>query len=459
MDIFNLLPTPGDFLGSGLVDYVRQTLKAPPRDHRSRIDFDVDPASGFIPRSPPRPLQGAFSLWEAALTEAPHVITLGEDLSDAALDKRAAGELWRLKIRSWPVLEVSSLCELRECQRAHLVLSWLLHYYVHSIPNIEPTSSPVRIPAPISVPLVAVSKKLDTAPVLTFADCVLWNWEAINPSLPFSEDNARIQNNFSGTQDEENFYRSSLRTESIAAEMLRIFDEFQDLRDVTTIPARAKIARDLSKLRSIIDDVRESIVAMRGEVDPHVFYWDIRPWWVGNTHKTWIYDGISNTDNLMLDGPSAGQSSSMHALDVFLSIDHKKNGHDFMYRMRQYMPGKHRDYLKHIGSPQMSLRSLAQQAPGVRDNYDLAVSALKKLRDAHIRIATLYVVSMSKKSPTAASGCPVAAMMEKMDREEAQRRLAAMGGYGLAKGTGGNELSKLLKAGRDATGRALLTAR
>ena len=119
MDIFNLLPTPGDFLGSGLVDYVRQTLKAPPRDHRSRIDFDVDPASGFIPRSPPRPLQGAFSLWEAALTEAPDVITLGEDLSDGALDKRAAGELWRLKIRS--VSTTHPHCASATCSSQQLV--------------------------------------------------------------------------------------------------------------------------------------------------------------------------------------------------------------------------------------------------------------------------------------------------------------------------------------------------
>lgn len=51
----------------------------------------------------------------------------------------------------------------------------------------------------------------------------------------------RIQNLFSGTEDEEHFYKSSLRTEAIGAEMLRIFDEFQDLRDVTTMAARAKI--------------------------------------------------------------------------------------------------------------------------------------------------------------------------------------------------------------------------
>lgn len=65
----------------------------------------------------------------------------------------------------------------------------------------------------------------------------------------------------------------------------------------------------------------------------------------------------------------AGQSTSMHALDVFLGIDHKKAGHGFMNRMRQYMPGKHRDYLGHIASIPVSLRSLAQQAAGVSESY------------------------------------------------------------------------------------------
>jgi len=52
----------------------------------------------------------------------------------------------------------------------------------------------------------------------------------------------------------------------------------------------------------------------------------------------------------------------MHALDIFLDIDHKlkdrrspapsannkKADLGFMERMRLYMPGKHRDYLEHL---------------------------------------------------------------------------------------------------------------
>lgn len=54
---------------------------------------------------------------------------------------------------------------------------------------------------------------------------------------------------------------------------------------------------------------------MRGEVDPHVFYFLVRPWWVGNTKKTWVFEGVSsNTDKLLLDGPSAGVHFVVHLL-------------------------------------------------------------------------------------------------------------------------------------------------
>ena len=164
---------------------------------------------------------------------------------------------------------------------------------------------------------------------------------------------------------------------------------------------------------------------------------------------------------LDLSGPSAGQSSVMHALDLFLDIDHKlrqrrypapseankRADHGFMERMRRYMPGKHRDYLEYIADYSPHIRAVAQDTPAVKEAYNTAVMALKKLRDSHMRIACLYVVTMSR-STTPPVGCPMFAMAERMRREAAKS--------GPATGTGGNELSLLLKAGRDATARAVL---
>jgi indoleamine 2,3-dioxygenase len=120
-----------------------------------------------------------------------------------------------------------------------------------------------------------------------------------------------------------------------------------------------------------------------------------------------------------------------------------------MTRMRKYMPGKHQEFLLHLASHRRPIRELARCSPTLRQPYDSVVLALKRFRDFHMRIACLYVVSMSRSAAAMAdSGCPVGAMMETLQREEAIRKPV--------RGTGGNELSCLLKASRDATSRAVL---
>lgn len=152
-----------------------------------------------------------------------------------------------------------------------------------------------------------------------------------------------------------------------------------------------------------------------------------------------------------------------HALDVFLDVDHqlskaripaptehnKKADQSFMVRMRKYMPGKHQDFLRYLSSHRMPIRNLAKEIPELREPYDTVVRALKEFRDFHMRIACLYIVSMARSEAARAAGCPLAARMEKLQRENAAIRQPP-------RGTGGNELSCLLKATRDATKRTVI---
>lgn len=119
-----------------------------------------------------------------------------------------------------------------------------------------------------------------------------------------------------------------------------------------------------------------------------------------------------------------------------------------MTRMRKYMPAKHQEFLLNLASHPQSIREFARQSPALKQPYDSVVLALKRFRDQHMRIACLYVVSMSRSSAAMNTGCPVGAMMETLQREGAVRTPV--------RGTGGNELSCLLKASRDATCRTLL---
>jgi indoleamine 2,3-dioxygenase len=106
------------------------------------------------------------------------------------------------------------------------------------------------------------------------------------------------------------------------------------------------------------------------------------------------------------------------------------------------MPGLHRDYLVYLENSPRPLRELVKETPVLRDPYNSAVKALRKFRDAHIRIVCLYVVNASKIE------CPAMKAIARQQQTDDGRRPA--------RGTGGTELATLLKAGRDATKRAVL---
>ncbi|KAF8559743.1 Indoleamine 2,3-dioxygenase [Imleria badia] len=465
----DLLPSPFNLFNDAL--WVLQSLHASRRVSREvhpvPADFDVNlhTNTGFLPPQPLPKLQEPFDVWEDVLSQAPHVLKLGEDLLEDDARERTEGELWRQRIRSLPILTTETLHQDPQLlRRAHKVLAFLVHFYVHSIPP-DTIEGSILVPRSLVSPLMTVSHVLRIAPVLTFADTVLWNWELVDPKQPVTIENMRFgQELFSGSEAERNFYLGSARAELIGVQMLQIFNDYHNLPNVTDLTSISKINRLLARLTTVIQEIDASVQSMRQIVDPHIFYWEVRPWFKGSASgeaAAWIYEGVDDMSKLDLSGPSAGQSSVMHALDLFFDIDHKlrqrrspapsdankRADHGFMERMRRYMPGKHRDYLEYIAEYSRPLREVAQDTPAIREAYNTAVTTLKKLRDAHMRVACLYIVTMSR-STTPPVGCPMFAMAERMKREAARS--------GPVTGTGGNELSLLLKAGRDATARAVL---
>jgi indoleamine 2,3-dioxygenase len=343
-----------------------------------------------------------------------------------------------------------------------MVLAFLISFFVHSQPP-KTDSQPIHVPECLAVPIVDVSRILGIAPVLTFADTVLWNWSPKNPSLPLSADNVKFMHTFSGTETEQNFYTLSTKAEIKGVEMLRIIDSYAHLPDATDFASISKTTKDLSRLAIVVHELTDTLTDVKGEVDPYSFYWEVRPWYNGSDAKGpsapgWVYDGVPATESLDLSGPSAGQSTVVHALDVFLDVDHKlqqrrspapsagnkKADRSFMDRMRRYMPGPHQKFLADLSNLPVPLRALADDTPLLRESYNTVVLALKQFRDSHIRMATLYIVSMSKSSPPTSAG------------GESNQEPQGKGYDGPVRGTGGTSLSTLLKAGRDATARTML---
>ncbi|TRM59297.1 Indoleamine 2,3-dioxygenase [Schizophyllum amplum] len=426
----------------------RQPLSIP----RGPSDFGVDRKTGFIPSRPLPKLRGAFKLWEDALQAK-----LGRHMAE---DYRA-GE--RLTSSQWPVLDAMDLVNhVAGSQRAHYVLAYLIHYYVHSMPCKQlKKGTSITIPPSLAAPMMVVARHLRMAPVLTYADTILWNMEQINEDGPMTLDNLRTETLFSGTEDESAFYMSQVQCELLGAELLGVIADVASMhcsqaKDATSI---ALLSGALDRLTDGLEELDQIIKGIRPTCDPSVFYWRIRPWFVGSSEDhPWIFQGEDACIDLL--GPSGGQSSLMHAVDVFLDVDHelrftrspaasnanRRADTGFMKRMRRYMPGPHRDYLQYLEQTPIRVRELAEEVPMLKVPYDGAVAALKRLRDSHMRIAVLYVVSAARILPT---GCPLAMMVKAMEAK-------GPSDAGHSIGTGGSEVATLLKAGRDATRRAML---
>jgi indoleamine 2,3-dioxygenase len=363
-----------------------------------------------------------------------------------------------------PVLDIYKLnADIRQMQRAHMVLAFLAHFYAHSTP-VASRTGPVHIPRSLSIPLVKISKAMGIAPILTFADTVLWNCEPPDVSVPLSVYNVRPRVTFSGTEDERAFYVASARTELLCARIMQIIREYNQLDDLTSKEAINRSFHYLEQLEGITEELTEYLAHIRNEVDPHVFYTSIRPWFVGSDPKSgpehgWHYEGVA-PEGLDLDGPSTGQSTALQSLDVFLGVDQQmqdrtgdgqtrsKDGPGFMQRMRRYMPGKHRAFLENLVLGNRRIRDLAKQTPALHDRYNGLIKALTRLRDMHMRIATLYIVTMAKSHRQTGAQCPFSSMSRRNEPEEPSKKSV--------RGTGGNELAALLKAVRDATKRTLL---
>lgn len=385
--------------------------------------------------------------------------------------------------------------DVRFSRRAHVVLSFLSHFYIHSQPpstpiktqdedkenvhtglkswnpfnnffsnQASPTSTSTTslddlaesngefsrtLPSSLAVPWQALSKILGIPPVLTYATTVLWNYTLIDSTLPLSTSNVKMMTGFTNSKSEEHFYKTSLLMEIEGREVFGLMRNslFEAFNESKSLQEKVEgLDRNLKRLRTIIEELTKILHNVRSDCDPSEFYWGLRPWFRGADsgipEKGWIFKGVKEDQVSGKDfvsewtGPSAGQSTLIHSLDIFLDVDHtetkprtvkkevgeKKKGVQqdgtFMERMLLHMPREHRNFLKFLrnlslvsdqdgstspphsdssfnaGSfPNHPIRTLALKSKVLSSSYDDALMALKSLRDEHMRIATLYIIS------------------------------------------------------------------
>lgn len=371
-----------------------------------------------------------------------------------------------------------------------------MHFYINTLP---PTA-PLIIPRSIAVPLLEVSDYMVLPPLLTYSDDVLYNWKYQDPNdesaiMPTSK-NITVQTTFTQTPSEAHFYLTSAYIELRGAVALSLMSLIMDEVFVRDEVALRRIATYLRYLAQIIDELKDLLLAVRDGCEPEVFYNEIRPWFKGQDSmhggRRWTFEGIGEpgyehlkapSDN-MLHGPSAGQSSLIHAFDVFLGVDSHAHGpptlngsnkqkhqsssesnptgqsckgkakeESFLERMRAYMPRHHRAFLAHLAASPRPLRTLVSEEtangknPELLAGYNVAVSALRVFRDAHLRIVALYIVGPAHR---------IQATMSDDSSRNPESGWLASSSLPEEKGTGGTPAMTFLKGVRDRTAEAVL---
>ncbi|KAF9643769.1 Indoleamine 2,3-dioxygenase [Thelephora ganbajun] len=421
---FLALPRPDVTLGPlprGLTDTT--TLAA--------HDFDVDNRTGFMPPEPPLGrLPSEWETWEATLDSAlAKRLKLYNGPTTTGYD-RAESAAWRESVRKLPVLSIDKLNTSEVwLRRAHQVLAWIVQYYIHTHAEDD---RPV-IPRGITIPLLRVCQQLLLPPIITYSDNVLYNWALIRPRTPPPEqmgfeallfplsasstasapalDNLKCLMTFTGTRDEEEFYLSSARIEFRGVEALELMRETMDEAFVGDNTALRRITSYLQKLFAVIKDLAQLLAGIRQGCDPEFFYDQIRPWLKGQDSCPaaieWVFEGIDEDPTFIqpteLSGPSAGQSSLISALDIFLGVSHDKDptSEQWLRRMRMYMPRHHRNFLRHLENNPRPLKALVEanrDHPGLLDAFNASVESLKELRDTHVRIVAIYIAGPARRA-------------------------------------------------------------
>ena len=339
-------------------------------------------------------------------------------------------------------------------------------YYVHTQPeDVQP-----RIPRGITIPLLRVCHQLLLPPIITYSDNVLYNWALIRPQAPPPEqkgfdallfplsasssasapalDNLRCLTTFTGTRDEEEFYLSSARIEFRGVEALELMRETMDEAFVGDNTALRRITSYLRKLSVVIKDLAKLLADVRQGCDPEFFYNEIRPWLKGQdsspTGIKWAFEGTDEDPTFVqpteLSGPSAGQSSLISALDIFLGVSHGNNptSEQWLKRMRMYMPRHHRNFLRHLENNPRPLKALVEankNHPGLLDAFNASVESLKEFRDTHVKIVAIYIAGPARRAA------------ERLGR----------GGESVVKGTGGTDAMTFVKGTRNNTAASKLS--
>lgn len=333
---------------------------------------------------------------------------------------------------------VQDITILEECEVRNIysLCGILAHKYIWGNQD-DPKNT---IPQCLAKPWYDSANSLGIPPVLTHAAVDLWNWQLKDPSIGFYLDNLESINTLcegdEAQKSEQWFYLIMVAIEGECGELVELFEKVMtqfesDNHNLETIHVH------MTKIISILTRQKLLMSRMREQCKPELFYNVLRKYLWGSdkveggvrligVEKVEIENGEPQYLDMMIGygGGSAAQSSLIQAEDIFFGIKHPKD--EFLRRMRDYMPKKHRDYLEsmeeHMNMSQFLKHKLIRSSYDyelLMPMYNTCVELIADFRKIHKGVVAEYIIKFMPKDEngTGTGGTPLQSYLKEKVRE------------------------------------------
>jgi len=252
----------------------------------------------------------------------------------------------------------------------------------------------------IAVPLYEIATKIGISVSLTHASVDLWNWRKKRADDPISLENLEILRTMTGSTDEEWFYKIMIVIEGLAGKVVRMIECSDCYFDDQIGDYDQEVVQMLQTIRKTIDRSIETIRRMYEHCDPDFFFKRLRIYLSGSDNDN-LPDGMlldlrpikNSYHTIRYKGGSAAQSTLIQVYDLFFGIEHDGHSGDYLDLMKQYMPAKHREFLRNI-SIKPSIKDYVEMSnnPEVVQVFNECVRGLATFRQVHIGLVHRYIM-------------------------------------------------------------------
>lgn len=245
-----------------------------------------------------------------------------------------------------------------------------------------------KVPKQIAIPLNFISNHLGNKPLITNASICLYNWQVINPYLPFELNNIKSVFTLTDNKSETHFYHVLIMIEYYGHFIL---DEIISL--IITNPTKQDVFFSLQIISCNLTKFIELLGTMREGCDPIFFNTILRIYLAGWTNeelfpKGMELDGIEK--HASYAGGSAAQTSIIHVLDIFFGVQHQNN---FLVEMRSYMPKPHRAFLLWLSTSKPGIDFVTDRITA--KIYNECLEKLSSFRSYHMGLVHTYIINQS----------------------------------------------------------------